>query len=118
VPYEDQRSHNPFPVLSEVEPSKKNPAKLFAVAANFSSQYGEKGFENITPDEVYGFLENLTQNLAKSTRRLRYAQLKPFFNFFINRSDLDIKNPCDTSLLSKTFRIPKQVPGESPTTRP
>jgi len=51
----------------------------------FLSQFGEKVFETITPDEVYSFLENLTQKLAKSTRRLRYAQLKAFFNFAINR---------------------------------
>jgi integrase/recombinase XerD len=80
----------------------------------FTALYGEKGFENIGSDEVYGFLETLTQGLARSTRRLRYAQLKAFFNFVINRCDLDIKNPCNTSLLSKTFRTPKQSPRKVP----
>jgi integrase/recombinase XerD len=80
----------------------------------FDAQHGDKVFENITPDEVYGFLENLAQNLAKSTRRLRYAQLKAFFNFVINRCDMDIKNPCNTSLLSKTFPTPKQTPRKVP----
>jgi site-specific recombinase XerD len=76
----------------------------------FKVLYGEKGFEDIGSDEVYGFLENLTQGLARSTRRLRYAQLKAFFNFVINRCD-------NTSLLSKTFRTRNRAPGKSPIKR-
>jgi integrase/recombinase XerD len=41
---------------------------------------------------------------------LRYAQLKAFFNFIIDKCALDMKNPCHTSLLSKTFRMSRQVP--------
>jgi integrase len=48
--------------------------------------------------------------MAKSTRRLRYAQLKAFFNFTIDRCSLNMRNPCNTSLLSKSFKAPKQVP--------
>jgi integrase/recombinase XerD len=76
----------------------------------FKALYGETVFENLGSDEVFRFLESLTQGLARSTRRLRYAQLKSLFNFVINRCDLDMKNPCNTSLLSKTFRTPKQSP--------
>ena len=76
----------------------------------FKALYGETVFENLGSDEVYRFLESVTQGRARSTRRLRYAQLKSLFNFVINRCDLDIKNPCNTSLLSKTFRTPKQSP--------
>jgi integrase/recombinase XerD len=76
----------------------------------FKTLYGETVFENIGSDEVYRFLEEVTQGRAKSTRRLRYAQLKAVFNFVINRCDLDMKNPCNTSLLSKTFRTPRQSP--------
>jgi integrase/recombinase XerD len=76
----------------------------------FKALYGETVFENLGSDEICRFLESLTQGLARSTRRLRYAQLKFLFNFVINRCDLDIKNPCNTSLLSKTFRTPKQSP--------
>jgi hypothetical protein len=76
----------------------------------FKALYGDTVFKNIGFDEVFRFLESLTQGLARSTRRLRYAQLKSLFNFVINRCDLDMKNPCNTSLLSKTFRTPKQSP--------
>jgi integrase len=61
------------------------------------------------PDEIYHFLETLTEGLAKSSRRLRYAQLKAFYNFIITRCSLDMKNPCNAPLLSKTFRMPKAV---------
>jgi integrase/recombinase XerD len=76
----------------------------------FRTQYGERPFESFTPDELFTFLENLSQNHAKSTRRLRYAQIKSFFSFIIEKCGLTIKNPCHAPLLSKTFRMPRQIP--------
>jgi integrase len=52
----------------------------------------------------------MTKTLSKSTRRLRYAQLKAFFNFIIEKCYPDLKNPCNAPLLSKTFRMPRQTP--------
>jgi integrase/recombinase XerD len=52
----------------------------------------------------------MTKTLSKSTRRLRYAQLKAFFNFIIEKCLPDLKNPCNAPLLSKTFRMPRQAP--------
>jgi len=46
----------------------------------------------------------MTKTLSKSTRRLRYAQLKTFFNFIIEKCLPDLKNPCSAPLLSKTLR--------------
>jgi hypothetical protein len=66
--------------------------------------------DEISPDEIFHFLEDQTKNLVKSTRRLRYAQLKAFYNFIIDRCSLNIRNPCNASLLSKSFKAPKQVP--------
>jgi integrase len=76
----------------------------------FSAIHAEKLLEDISPDEIFHFLEDLTRNLAKSTRRLRYAQLKAFYNFIIDRCSLNMRNPCNASLLSKSFKAPKQVP--------
>jgi len=59
---------------------------------------------------MYQFLEHFTEGAAKSTRRLRYAQLKAFFNCIIDKCHHDMKNPCDAPLLSKTFRMPRHVP--------
>jgi integrase/recombinase XerD len=74
----------------------------------FEEVYSEREVESINPDEILQFLTGLTGDTAKSTRRLRYSQIKTFFNFVIDECNLNIKNPCNTSMLSKTFRMPKQ----------
>ena len=63
--------------------------------------------EGITPDQIYQFLEALTEHAAKSTRRLRYAQLKAFFNFLINEKRHSMKNPCQDSIMVKAFKSPR-----------
>jgi len=76
----------------------------------FNVIHAEKPLENISPDEIFHFLESVTQKLSKSTRRLRYAQMKAFYNFIIDRCSLNMRNPCNTALLSKSFRAPKRLP--------
>jgi site-specific recombinase XerD len=78
------------------------------------SLYGERPFDSVGADEIYHFLETSTEGLAKSTRRLRYAQLKAFYNFVIARCILDMKNPCNTPLLFNAFRMPKPVSRKIP----
>jgi len=75
----------------------------------FEVQFGERFFDSIGSDEIFQFLETLAEDHSKSTRRLRYAQLKAFFNFLIDKCNLNMKNPCNASLLSKAFKTPKQV---------
>jgi len=77
---------------------------------HFDSFFSDCDLDFIKPDEIYHFLEQMTRDSSKSTRRLRYAQLKAFFNFIIERSLPDLKNPCSATLLSKTFRMPRQMP--------
>jgi integrase/recombinase XerD len=36
--------------------------------------------------------------------------LKAFYNFIIDRCSLNMKNPCNTPLLRKSYRAPKQLP--------
>ena len=79
------------------------------VLGRFEMIYAQRDLDSIGSDEIYTFLETLTQDLAKSTRRLRYAQLKAFYNFIIDRCSLNMRNPCNTSLLRKSYRTPKQV---------
>ncbi len=76
----------------------------------FNAIHAERLLKDISPDEIFHFLESVTQKLSKSTRRLRYAQLKAFYNFIIERCSLIMRNPCNTPLLSKSFRAPKQFP--------
>ena len=77
--------------------------------SRFELIYSQRALDSIGTDEIYTFLETLTQDLAKSTRRLRYAQLKAFYNFIIDRCSLNMRNSCNTSLLRKSYRTPKQV---------
>jgi integrase len=72
----------------------------------FETMFSNCLIESIGADEIYRFLENITGHLAKSTRRLRYAQIKYFYSFIIDQLDLNIKNSCNSSLLTKSFRIP------------
>jgi integrase len=88
---------------------------LLRVAFSFVRPAGrthltEKALDGISPDEIFHFLEDLTRNQSKSTRRLRYAQLKAFYNFIIDRCSPNMRNPCNASLLSKSFKAPKQAP--------
>lgn len=76
----------------------------------FAALYAQRSLDAVTPDEIFHFLEHLTQNLAKSTRRLRYAQVKAFYNFIIDRCSLNMRNPCNAPLLNKSFKAPKQLP--------
>ena len=69
---------------------KRTTASYLHLLKKFESLYGELPFNSMEADEIYHFLETLTQSLAKSSRRLRYAQLKAFYNFIITRCNLDI----------------------------
>ena len=69
----------------------------------FETLFGDRPVESIGPEEIYQFLEALTEQSSKSTRRLRYAQIKAFYNLMIENCCLNMKNPCSASLLSKSF---------------
>ena len=47
---------------------------------HFESLYSDRDLDSIKPDEIYHFLGQMTKALSRSTRRLRYAQLKAFFH--------------------------------------
>jgi len=44
--------------------------------SRFQGIYDERDLDSIGADEIHTFLETLTQDLAKTTRRLRYAVLQ------------------------------------------
>jgi site-specific recombinase XerD len=52
--------------------------------ARFESQFYDRHIESIKAEELCRFLETYAEGLSKSTRHLRYAQLKAFFNFIID----------------------------------
>jgi integrase/recombinase XerD len=77
------------------------------ILEHFKKHFTDSHVEEITPDQIYHFWEDLTEHMAKSTRRLRYAQVKAFFNFLINEKGIAIKNPCQDSIMVKAFKSPR-----------
>jgi integrase/recombinase XerD len=99
-----------FRYYQQANHKKRTVESYRSLLQRFEQLYADRLLDSMKPDELYQFLENVTQKAARSTRRLRYAQLKAFFNFIIDKCALDMKNPCHTSLLSKTFRMSRQAP--------
>jgi len=76
----------------------------------FEEFFGGKDVSSLGSEDVYHFLEMITESNSKSTKGHRYAQLKAFLNFIIMNHELDVSNPLDTPLMRKTFRKPKTEP--------
>lgn len=74
---------------------------------NLEALLGDTAIDDISSQDLYQFLLLLTEGCARSTARLRYAQLKAFFNFIIESTKISMINPCSDPLLSKTFRAPR-----------
>jgi len=101
---------NLFKYYLQANHKKRTIASYDLILDRFMAIYSQKSLADISSDEIFQFLESMTQNLSKSTRRLRYAQLKAFYNFIIDRCSLNMRNPCNTPLLSKSFKAPKYPP--------
>ncbi len=48
---------------------------------NFEMLFGDPHVEEISREDIYQFLLIMTEGRTKSSARLRYAQLKAFFNY-------------------------------------
>ena len=72
----------------------------------------ERDLTSISSEELFHFLEIVTENTSKSTKRHRYSPLKAFFNFIIMNYEPDLTNPLDSPVLRKTFRLPKPTQRE------
>ncbi|MFH2219157.1 MAG: hypothetical protein ABII68_05805 [Pseudomonadota bacterium] len=51
-------------------------------------------------------IEN-SEGQKQTTKRFKYTLLKTFFNFFKNAIGQTFVNPCESTILSKTFRLAK-----------
>jgi integrase/recombinase XerD len=75
---------------------------------NFETLFGETMMDAISAEDIHQFLLIVTDGRARSSARLRYAQLKAFFNFMIENGKI-ASNPCDDLMLRKTFRTPRYM---------
>jgi len=80
------------------------------VLTNFEEFFGERDLSSVSGEDIYHFLEMVTERNCKSSKRHRYSQLKAFFNFIITNYLVDYRNPLDTPLMRKTFRKAKAKP--------
>jgi site-specific recombinase XerD len=46
-------------------------------------RFSDQPVESVSSDDICRFLEECTEGLSRSTRHLRYAQMKAFFNYVI-----------------------------------
>jgi integrase len=70
----------------------------------FQREFYDWSIEAIKAEELCRFLESYTEGMARSTRRLKHAQLRAFFNFVIDNFQLGIKNPCSNPQWFKSFK--------------
>ena len=68
--------------------------------------FGEKAMNAMSAEDIHQFLVVVTDGRARSSARLRYAQVKAVFNFMIEHGKLT-SNPCDDLVLRKTYRAPR-----------
>jgi integrase len=70
----------------------------------FQMRFSGYDVVSVPTEDIGKFLEECTEELSKSTRHLRYAQLKAFFNYVIETTGINIKNPCNAAPLCKAFK--------------
>jgi integrase len=75
--------------------------------SRFLDEFGDRELISISSDEILSFLNRLTRGQKQTTKRIRYANLKTFFNFAISTFDIKFNNPCDTAALKKLYREAK-----------
>jgi len=84
---------------------KKNTVRSYqATIDHFCREFGDADIDQISPDDVLSFLNQLTQNCKPYTKQVRYAHLSAFFNFFRNNIHHHVRNPCDTPMIRKIYR--------------
>ena len=90
---------------------KKNTIRSYkGFLTQLQMRFSDQPVESVSPDDICRFLEECTEGLSRSTRHLRYAQIKAFFNYIIDATDLNIKSPCSAASLSKTFKLAQHRP--------
>lgn len=110
--------------LSQAIASHRQYLKSFAKAtsqAAYSHLYNlmlerfpNREIESLTSEEIFNFLNSITEGRAQATKRLRFQQTKALFNHCIQNLEMTMRNPCGTPMLSQTFRAPKRIQRQLP----
>jgi len=86
--------------------SKGNSIRAYnLVLSRLLEEFGGENLEEITTERILSFLNRITEGKKPQTKRTRYSHLLAFFNFIKNNLDPELRNPCDTPMLKKLFRV-------------
>ena len=86
--------------------SKENSIRAYRmILIQLCEEFGPENLEDITTERALSFLNRITGGKKPQTRKTRYSHLLAFFNFIKNNIDQDFRNPCDTPMLKKLFRV-------------
>jgi site-specific recombinase XerD len=58
--------------------------RINQVSTRFLDEFADRKLKSISSDEILSFLNRLTRGQKQTTKRIRYANLKTFFNFVIS----------------------------------
>ena len=86
--------------------SKENSVRAYnLVLSRLLEEFGNEKLEEVSTERILSFLNQITEGKKPQTKRTRFSHLMAFFNFIKNNLDPDFRNPCDTPMLKKLFRI-------------
>ena len=86
--------------------SKENSIRAYKlVLTQLCDEFGTENLEEITTERILSFLNRITKDRKQQTKKTRYSHLLSFFNFIKNNIDHEFRNPCDTPMLKKLFRV-------------
>ena len=89
--------------------SKHNTVRAYKFTiSKFNQDLANLNLNEVSTDHILDFLTQFTEGKKPQTKRIRFAHLTAFFNFFKNNFDSDLKNPCDSPMLRKLFK-PKAI---------
>mgnify|MGYP001820379025 CR=1 FL=1 len=98
---------NAYINYQKVNSGKKTVKNYRLFLTRFDERFGPRDITAVTSDEILSFLTEDTEGNRQSTKRYKYTLLKSFYNFIITTSASQFPNPCESRILSKTFRVAK-----------
>jgi integrase/recombinase XerD len=86
--------------------SKENSIRAYrTILTQLCDEFGGENLKEITTERILSFLNRITEGRKRQTKRTRYSHLLSFFNFIKNNIDQELRNPCDTPMLKKLFKV-------------
>ena len=78
------------------------------IIERFIQEFGDGPVEQVSPEQIFAYLNRLTDGNKPYTKRIRFSQLSSFFNLVRNNIDPELLNPCDRPMIRKLYleRVP------------